>query len=123
MFHDRFELSTGLYDVNRGTHLHVDAKGRTKRSSECRGLRTRALCPWKYETVVDRTYVPSRLRIVKCESSTVQIPNSIIQCEEVYTLQHVRIHDCVGDEDSCERDIQIPVGCVAARPCVVPAYE
>ncbi|XP_052797934.1 uncharacterized protein LOC128230004 [Mya arenaria] len=91
----------------------------SKRHAECPGLRRRALCPWVYETRVNPTFQPPRVRVAVCNSGTTQLGELLVVCEQIYSEITLKRRFCQDEPDQCYEKVRLPVGCVAAVPCVL----
>ncbi|KAL3857450.1 hypothetical protein ACJMK2_012120 [Sinanodonta woodiana] len=86
--------------------------------AQCRNtLGQRAICHWTYQTDFNITREPAVIQKVVCSSPRVFLNKRMITCETVYTQMIFRRANCIGDD--CSIYQSVPVGCVAAEPCIV----
>ncbi|KAL3857449.1 hypothetical protein ACJMK2_012119 [Sinanodonta woodiana] len=86
--------------------------------AQCRNtLGQRAICHWTYQTDIDITREPAVIQKVVCSSPRVFLNKRMITCETLYTQMMFRRANCIGDD--CLIYQSVPVGCVAAEPCIV----
>ncbi|KAK3606698.1 hypothetical protein CHS0354_012902 [Potamilus streckersoni] len=85
---------------------------------ECgHALMQRAICHWRYDTDIDVTREPAVIQKAICSTRRVFLKSRLIVCETLHIDMIFRRANCIGND--CYFRQYIPVGCVAAMPCVV----